>query len=148
VLVFKRWHHQAMTRVENLFYKVTLRLRGIPAHARNLATLHKLLSPTWSNIRPTTTTLAKVDLGRMTVAAWCIHLGLILVKKSSMCQRQRWSFLGGCRPSSTRDEVIFHKQPTLWYCVFIDILEIEDWHTPFVSSSSGGSYSDVDIIDY
>jgi hypothetical protein len=70
-----------MTRVENLFYKVTLRLRGIPAHARNLATLHKLLSPTWSNIRPTTATLAKVDLGRMIVAAWCIHLGLILVKK-------------------------------------------------------------------
>jgi hypothetical protein len=46
------------------------------------------------------------------------------------------------------EDVIFHNQPTLRYQVFIDVLEVEDWHTPSVSLSSGRSDTSSDGDDY
>jgi hypothetical protein len=40
------------------------------------------------------------------------------------------------------EEFIHHSQPTLFYRVGIDVLDVEDWHVPSDSSSSdGGSHS-------
>jgi hypothetical protein len=46
------------------------------------------------------------------------------------------------------EEAIFHNQPALRHRVFIDIVEIEDWHTPSISSASGGSDSGSEGDDF
>jgi hypothetical protein len=106
-LIFKRWRRQLMASAEKLFYRVTLRIRGIPAHVWSISTARKLLSPACSNVRPTRATQSKVDLSRMTVVAWCIHPDLISVEKIL--------FVLEPDEDTSRDpeEVIFHNQPTL-----------------------------------
>jgi hypothetical protein len=148
VLMFKRWRHQAMASAEKLFYKVTLQLRGILAHVRNLSTTRKLLSPTCSNVWLTPATLTNTDLDCMTIVAWCIHSDLIPVEKILFVPKE--DVVIPCEPTLFVDPevVIFHNQPTLRYRVFIDIIEIEDWHTPSVSLSSGGSDIGSDGDDY
>jgi hypothetical protein len=117
MLVSKHWHHQAMASAENLFYKVTLRLQGIPAHTRNLSTTRKLLSTTCSNVRRMTTTLTKADLGCMTVVAWCIRLDLIPIEKILYVSEPDVVLSQGLLLFIESKEVTFHNQPTLWYYV-------------------------------
>jgi hypothetical protein len=113
MLMFKHWHRQAMTSAEKLFYRVTLRLQGILAHVWSLATACKLLSPACSNVRLTPATLAKMDLGRMTVVAWCIHQDLIPVEKILFVPEPDVVILRGPPLFVDPKEVIFHNQPTL-----------------------------------
>jgi hypothetical protein len=148
MLVFKHWRRQAMASAEKLFYKVTLWLRGIPAHVWNLITTQKLLALACCNVKPTATPLAKSNLHHMTVVAWCIHPDLILVEKILYMSGSDVALVQEMPLFIDPKEVIFHNRPTLWYRVFIDIIEIEDWHTPSISSSSGGSDFGSDGDDY
>jgi hypothetical protein len=76
-IIFKRWRRQALASAENLYYRVTVAVRGLPAHTWHLSTVRQLLSPACSNLQPTPATLSKEDLRRFTVVAWCIHPDLI-----------------------------------------------------------------------
>jgi hypothetical protein len=87
-----------------------------------------------------------MDLGHMTVVAWCIHQDLILVEKILFVPEPDVVILRGPPLFVDPKEVIFHNQPTLW--MFIDIIKIEDWHTLSVSLSNGGSDSGSDGDDY
>jgi hypothetical protein len=93
-------------------------------------------------------TLAKRDLHHMTVVAWCIHPDLIPVEKIMFMPEPDMDLLWGPPLFINPEDIIYHNQPMLSYRISIDIIDIEDWHTPSVSSLSGGSDLGSDGDDY
>jgi hypothetical protein len=62
ILIFKQWHHQALASAKILFYRVTVEVGSVPAHAWHLSLLRKLLPPTCSSLQSTQMILSKVDM--------------------------------------------------------------------------------------
>jgi hypothetical protein len=140
-LIFKRWHRKAMASVESLRYQVTVVVCHLPAHVWNLTIVQHVLSPTCSRLKPTSETVAKVDLCCFMVVAWCIHPNLIPREKIIFVSELPVS-VDGSPPMFVRPEdVIHHSHLMLRYQVLIDVLEVTDWHVP-LDSSDGGLNSD------
>ncbi|RLN25217.1 hypothetical protein C2845_PM07G39880 [Panicum miliaceum] len=69
-LIFRQWTRLANASMITLYHQVTLELEGIPAHAWDLDTANKLLSPhCWiERLEPATT--SKTDMSYFTLTAW------------------------------------------------------------------------------
>jgi hypothetical protein len=46
------------------------------------------------------------------------------------------------------EEIIYHNQPMLYYCITIDMLEVLDWHDPSDSSSLGGDFNPDSLVGW
>jgi hypothetical protein len=105
-------------------YQVTVELQGLLAHACSLAAAQLVLSPACSNLQPTPATVARSDLHRFTVQAWCIHSDLIAKEKILFIPEPEP--VHGREPPLFVDleEVIYNSKPMLRYRVVIKILEI------------------------
>jgi hypothetical protein len=144
-LVLKRWHRQLMASVDNLLFHVSIALCGLPPHAWQLSIAHQLLSIACANLQATPTTLAKSDLHRFIVTTRCIHPDMIPREKLLYIPEPEFAHVWGPPLFVNPEEFIHHSQPTLFYRVGFDVLEVEDWHVPSDSSSSdGGSDSGGD----
>jgi hypothetical protein len=86
----------------------------------------------------TPTTLAKSDLRRFIVTAWCVHPDMIPHEKLLYIPEPKFAHVWGPPLFVNPEEFIHHDQPTLFYRVGFDVLEVEDWHVPSDSSSSNG----------
>jgi hypothetical protein len=81
--VFMRWRRQPSASAENLFYRVTAELRTwrscsclVPLYCSK-----DLFAPVCSKLEASPQTLAKVDMRRFVVSAWCTHPDLIPCEK-------------------------------------------------------------------
>jgi hypothetical protein len=134
VLVFKRSTRQLHATAMNLFYHVTIQLRGIPAHAHQLSTARQILSPACSKLQLVNPTVGYVH--SLTIHAWCVHPDLIPRAKIIHIPEPEEVFIHGPLLFLDPEETIFHNHPTLHYMVVINILEAEDWQGTYDSSSS------------
>jgi hypothetical protein len=83
--------------------------------------------------------MAKSDLRRIIVQAWCMHLDFIPREKVIYIPEPENVQVRGPPMFLDLEEIIYYDQPTLRYRVQINILEVVDWHLPSSSSSDGGS---------
>jgi hypothetical protein len=77
LLVLKRWRRQALASTESLLYQVTVAICGLPAHVWSLASARQILGKSCSNLQRSAATVAKADLRRFVVMAWCVHPDLM-----------------------------------------------------------------------
>jgi hypothetical protein len=112
---------------------------GLLAHAWSLASTWQILGKSCSNLQRSAATVAKADLQRFVVTAWCVPDLIIYVPKpEEVLVRGTALFLD-------LEEVIYHNRPMLRYRVRLEIAEVVDWHVPSDMSSSGG---DSSLEDY
>jgi hypothetical protein len=139
-IVLKRWRRQLTATAEDLRFKVSLAIRGIPAHAWNAATARQLLSPACLLVQPLAAPLSSTDLRQFAAEASCVHPDLIPCERLMFIPEPDVPREYGPPLFLQPEEVIHQSQLALWYRIFIDIIEVEDWCT--LSESSAGSDSD------
>jgi hypothetical protein len=145
-LILKHLRRQLTASVESMCFKIQLTIHGISAHAWNHSTGRQLLPPACSHVCPFESALARVDLRVFTAEAWCVHPDLIPCERLMFILESDEVHIRGPPLFLEPKEVIHLSQPALWYRVFIDIVEVEDWQPPSESSTGLDSDSSADGI--
>jgi hypothetical protein len=122
----KRWQV-----LRSCFSKIKVEIRGLPAHVWHLSPVQRLHEPACSKLQPTPETIAKTDLHRFVADRWCIHPDLFPCEKIIYVPEPDFVHVYNPPLFLHPEDIIFRDQPMLRYCVFINILEVTDWHDPF-----------------
>lgn len=151
-LIWCPWRRTSMVSGGSFRYKVLVRMRRVPLQARSVAMAQTILALACARVEIAPPQVTPQDYDReFFVANWCFHPRFIPEEKIIFIPEPNVHVYEG--PLYLRaDEVIHADLPSLWYLVWLRIVEYQDWNTPPSSSDDdnghgGGAEDDDDFGD-
>jgi hypothetical protein len=88
------------------------------------------LAPAHGGIQPSAAWARRTDLRHLTIDDWCVHPHLVPCQQILFIPEEFPPHVRGPHLFIDPEDIIYHDLPSLYYHVYIDILEVKDWSPP------------------